>query len=500
MAVSNATPNRTVRSESFLDVFSVLSTVQIELFRWSLACWHCYFSYYCITWVRQQRGEYSVRQRGLHGIKFCLCCLEIHSDKAHLLDAYPLKHPSHPVFLCIGSIHEEINCQESDSFDEEDQGSRSHFSSQASYSRSSSEESSRPLKNRSNERRENERRDSMSSQGSRGQGKEAAFKAAQKIRKLQEELAKTQREKENLERAAAKKKGKKGVPLAIPLKEEVRQAVETKAGEELWRTCKFLASEDQLLEATYLVMKLIPEANVLLPHDVGIEDPEVEQIVRNFMKTYGAEITKKLNAKRNSSQSGIVNEYVKRAAEGKPMPTPAQLLTVVKRKGLYNPRTLSEDHGDFIPEEDLNRNRSFFQWYWDRLLPKVAGKKRWGGSKRHYGGISSMTYPDDPKKKYITTSDEALVVLIYENCGQRMPYSAKCKEENVTVDKTHVLYQSKYTTADEGQIQWGGWDYVGRERYIKVRDALKAAKKRLSRGGCGSGYGEPPSTGVQAQW
>ena len=322
----------------------------------------------------------------------------------------------------------------------------------------------------------------MSSHGGRSSskgGKEGTMFQRNQIKRLQEELAKTRREKEYAEKALARKTGKKGVPLAIPLSEEVREQVEYVVGTELWRTCKFLASEDQLSEATLLVMEQIHSANRLLPEEYrDHQDPEVAPIVGNFKNTYGTVITSKLNAKRNSSQSGIMNEYMKRKQKGLPVPTPAELWRVVQRKGLFKDPGLKEGDDGFLSDEDQKRNWSFFQWYWDHLLPKVCGKIHWGSSKRHYGCISSMTFPNNSRKKYVTTKDEALVVLIYENCGQRMPYVAQCKATGEEIDKTHEKYQSKYTSSDEGQIKWGGWDCVGRARFIKMTDALKTAKKR----------------------
>ena len=308
-------------------------------------------------------------------------------------------------------------------------------------------------------------------------GKEAAMR----IRQLEQQVAQLGKENGDLqEQVVKKKKGRKGLQPGIPLNKEMAELIDKKVGSELWRTCKFLASEPQLTRATWLVMKMIPEANALLPPNSDINDAETQAIAENFKYTYGGTITKKLNNRRNSAQSGIQAAYVKRALKGKFLPTPQQLLHVVKRKGLGNPSSMKKTDPRYTSDDDLKLNWDIFEFYWDELLPKVAGKQNWGKNMRHYGLISTMTFPNDKTKKYVTSSDEALVVLLVENMGQRLPYVAQCKSTTpvTPVDKEHKLYASKYTSSNEGQICWGGWDCPGRARFIELTKAIKVAKTR----------------------
>ena len=89
-------------------------------------------------------------------------------------------------------------------------------------------------------------------------------------------------------------------------------------------------------------------------------------------------------------------------------------------------------------------------WNWDKLLPKVAGKANWSQSKRHCGAISSAVHPDDPTKKCITTSDEALVALLCENCGQRFPVLPAAR--TVILRKTWIL-PAKNTRASSPRLK-----------------------------------------------
>ena len=122
-------------------------------------------------------------------------------------------------------------------------------------------------------------------------------------------------------------------------------------------------------------------------------------------------------------------------------------------------------------------NMDFFMWYWEELLPKVTGKFRWGHGIRLGGIISRHTHPDDPKNKCVSASDEALVLLIYENCGQRFPYVAECTENNVEVDQSNPLYQAKWSDSTQGQAKFGGWNFAGRERFCNIRRVLAKVRR-----------------------
>ena len=262
------------------------------------------------------------------------------------------------------------------------------------------------------------------------------------------------------------RRGKKnGFGTNIPISTELQDRIRKVAGHDLWRTCKFLASEEQLDEACEIVMGFIPELADL----VSDENPDKEQNVLGFSDNYGETICKVINTKRGEVQSGLKKAYEIRVAAGLSVPTPKELAQVIRRKGL-----------EFDPEDPNKnaKNRDWFMWYWEHLLSKVGGKNKWGHTIRCYGTISKHAPPDDPKRKYITSSDEALVLVLYENCGQRFPYTAECAAKNQTADKSHPRYQSKWSDSRAGQCKWGGWNLEGRKRYIELRDKISKAKRK----------------------
>ena len=273
------------------------------------------------------------------------------------------------------------------------------------------------------------------------------------LQALKEKLQAKEAENQNLtEQVCCKSSGgkcKKGRYVAheVPVNEELCGTVVGHAKTTLWRTCKFLADETQLDEACEQIMAVIPEIAHLL------EDEEMKEVnIQGFKDNYGENICTTINGKRTEVQSGLRKAYLARAATGAKMPTPKELGQVIRRVGL-----------EFDPEkpEENALAREFFEWYWEHLLPKCVGSQNWGQSIRLYGTISQHFPPDDPKRKYITSSDEALVLLLYENCGQRFPYHAKCKAKGETPDAEHANNQSKWSNNQSGQVKWGGWPLAG---------------------------------------
>ena len=324
--------------------------------------------------------------------------------------------------------------------------------------------------NRQNRRVEN----SENMSGSAGKRQKTSEKQLQaKISQLQEQLAERERNYK-LELAQVRKsvpKGKKrksslgGYGHQVPVSSELKERVVVVTGTELWRTCKFLANEDQLFEACEFVMANIPETAALV--DEENEDKEVN--IMAFNENYGETICRTINVKRGDVQSGLKKAYEARVASGRSVPTPKQLAEVIRRQGLeYDPEDPSKNE----------ENREWFLWYWEHLLSKVGGKNSWGHSIRCYGTISKHSLPDDPKKKYITSSDEALVLVLYENCGQRFPYTAECMTKGRKVDQDHPRYQSRWSDARAGQCKWGGWNLDGRKRYKELRGKISKAKRK----------------------
>ena len=271
---------------------------------------------------------------------------------------------------------------------------------------------------------------------------------------------------DDLSSGRKKKRGKKCLKVKpFPVNDKAKEEVAAAVVEFLFRGCKFLSTDDQLKSACEDLMGDMPRFKSYLD-DVNTKDDYIEA----FYDAYGDVVCKTLNVARSNCQQGIKKAYEERYRKGLSMPTPRQLALVILRKGLeYDPNHPTKNA----------QNREWFRWYWEHLLPKCCSESRWGRSIRHYGIISAHAPANYPKTKYVTSSDEALVLLIYENCGQRFPYCAKCKVDNVTVDKSSELYQSRWTDSAVGQSKFGGWDLEGRARFREIREKVSHAKRKI---------------------
>lgn len=298
--------------------------------------------------------------------------------------------------------------------------------------------------------------------------------------------------------------------ISSAYKEEVVNYVSN----EIWRKTKFVANVEENRQICERVMKGMPEFQHLVTDDPA----ETKENVEAFEEVYGRAISKALNSKRTNCQGNIRKAYIKRAMAEAPgyMPTPQELLMVVRRKGMdllevpklkkipEAPDMRLEDHEVLqaaweaekaeIEQENiaiqaeidritaLNANpeklRDVLLWYWMELLPAVVGKHNWGKNIRAWNTITDSHFPGEPNKKYITTSDEALVVTLYENCGQRFPYTVKCLKTGEKVDTQHAEYQSKWSNDSSGQCQYGGFHPDGRTRYHNLFKNIAKNKKK----------------------
>ena len=336
------------------------------------------------------------------------------------------------------------------------------------------------LKAKSKAKRRKTDQDEEESVASGDENENAPLKAM--LKRQQDQLDKLSAENSRLK----SKKTKPGsiITARIPFTSALQQAVTKYVENNIWREVKFLANDMELLAVCAAVMENIPEF-----HDL-VQDPvNKDENVQAFRTVYGAKfICKAINEKRTNAQSGMKKAFEKRHNSGHAMPTPAQLKTVIARN-LKSMEEVSEvpAHSESLTDEERleirakgqenAQNRAWFQWYWSCLLPAVAGKLNWGYTIRNFMTITGGVHPDDTSKKFVTSSDEALVLAIYENCGQRFPYTAQCKLDNVPVDFAHANYPSKWTDNAAGQCEWGGWNKAGRKRYRDLRKSI-AGKKR----------------------
>ena len=269
----------------------------------------------------------------------------------------------------------------------------------------------------------------------------------------------------------------------------------------LWRATKFIASWAELHDVGRKIMREVPEFQAYLA-----DKEEANANIQSFIEFYGGEICKAINEKRTNAANGMLKAYKTRYGTGAKMPTPKQLRAVIRRKKAYlevlpikeellpiddklpakekekiraeNDKILAENAKNKA-HNDANADwQDWFGWYWECLLPCVVGKHRWGYSLRYFNTICAGTYPDS-NTKYITSSDEAFVMVVFENCETRYPYAAEIgSTPGAKCDQKDPRYQSKWTDSRAGSKQFGGWNLAGRTRYYDLVKFFAKCKKQ----------------------
>ena len=83
---------------------------------------------------------------------------------------------------------------------------------------------------------------------------------------------------------------------------------------------------------------------------------------------------------------------------------------------------------DKASKKKLERHEALLDIWWTKLVPRIAGNRHWGPSKRNYELLSSgKETPGDEKSCYVTASDEAFLVVLWLNCYRKWMYEIEVK-------------------------------------------------------------------------
>ena len=227
-----------------------------------------------------------------------------------------------------------------------------------------------------------------------------------------------------------------------------------------WGFIKFCQTEEMLVKLTARVFDkwklkqfegLVGEAR---------ETAKIHWIAQN--KDY---VRLAMNDIRNYAQAGLRKFIVERLTSGQWVPTPTEVLDCALRNEEFHTEPA---------------NHKIFDMYADHLLFKVVGKDHWDTWMRYYGPISSAKPANDPQADpYISVGTEAFLVACYENCYVKWECIAEQKMAG-TKDPARKDPRHKTTMIDTdgGQVRWGGWNKVGRDRVKDVGKLIKAAREQ----------------------
>jgi hypothetical protein len=230
---------------------------------------------------------------------------------------------------------------------------------------------------------------------------------------------------------------------------------------DLWKVQKFIYLNKELIPATTVVMNMLDLKDL-----EGLEGTDLEVAQANWVQENAQIVRCAINDQRNyvvGECFKLIKKYHDANQEGR-IPHKVTVKMLALRQGL------PETEEEYNKNPDMQAAAAAFQWYWDELVPKVAGHSNWGPGKRHHGLLSFMK-PHDSNVPYVTPSDEAFIVTIWENYMDSWYW----KLEQARADKNFKLNlknddhvkatKTPFTLPQGGANKWGGWNKAGRQFY-----------------------------------
>ena len=126
-----------------------------------------------------------------------------------------------------------------------------------------------------------------------------------------------------------------------------------------------------------------------------------------------------------------------------------------------------DDMDDEADKDQKDRLCELFIEHWRTLMPKVAGHWAWAPNKQEYHLISFGTQdPEDLASDYLVSpSDEAFLVVLWENCHKKWAHLDECRKNKTQPDPEDTRLVTPYSSSKSGQKKFGGWREAGIQKY-----------------------------------
>ncbi len=190
-----------------------------------------------------------------------------------------------------------------------------------------------------------------------------------------------------------------------------------------------------------------------------------------WIATYKNDVRQAINNQRNYVHQELHThmEAIFRKGEGSTMPNLEEMQQIVFRDNM-------DDECDKNVKDKLC---ALFIEYWRTLMPKVAGHWSWSPNKREYYLLSfGKQDREDPEADYLVSpSDEAFLVVLWENCYAKWAYLDECRRNGTQPDPKDPKMITPYSSSKSGQKKFGGWTKEGIEKYDKyLKDIVENRK------------------------
>jgi hypothetical protein len=239
----------------------------------------------------------------------------------------------------------------------------------------------------------------------------------------------------------------------------------------IWYRHKFIADNDELDGIMEAILLSTPATAKLVQ---GLDDDEKKVLLRSYSVTYGYQICRIINDKRSSVQTAVCDAVMLRRKEGGRIPTVGNMLQFIRRKNL----DYSIEEGETEPSASnvamVESNLEVFDWYSNKLVGKVVGYSSWGPNQKHFGHLSTYAPAGADQDVYVPANAEAFIQLLFENAEQKWLYMARCQTQRIKPNKKSIKMETKYSSSKKGHNKFGGWDQLGRNRFMELRGIIAA--------------------------
>ena len=266
------------------------------------------------------------------------------------------------------------------------------------------------------------------------------------------------------------------------------------AKETVWKERPFVNSED---ERDQVFAQMLQETDLGDAYGYKeLSEEDQKPFIRAFAEAYEKDLIATLNDKRSSLGSQLKTCIKKARANGLPWPVKNKdgdekldtnrLRDIVLRKNLMPPQgdelTKAAESAGISEQEVLEgyeENQKVFDFWWEELVPRTAGNKNWGKTKR-YNGLLSTLAPEDGKKPFVSSAHEAITFIAIVNGWMSWIKSWKSETElaqiqdeiskKSTAGKAYLKrYDTKWSLTDGGHNRWGGFSQEGRTMFARMR-------------------------------
>ena len=294
------------------------------------------------------------------------------------------------------------------------------------------------------------------------------------------------------------KRVKQFKPFAVKYSKEEAQKFKNSMRKWVIPEVKFLANEEEAKKCMKIAVCM---TNHYEEHGLNkLSEHELDLQIEEYYAKYGGECVRKfVNTQRNQLGQNLRKVVLRLHDEGRAF-TAKQLEAVITRNPetlLKKPTVFKEDDPDAKEKAAKNKEvndankkyRARFLTYLDELIPATTPAGIWNEAQRSKHVLHGCQHLVlGVLKDVVPVEEEAMILVMLENNWEKWVWQAyiwrtyqmspKQYLADVGYEEFHKQQpESKYSDAECGNNEFGGWEDEGVQRFAEARDTIKEARK-----------------------